>query len=156
MNRIINDYRKYGRSSLGKQDKYAKGIDAGSKINNLIKKIYWSLKTSWFTARDLFNYLKYSLGIEIKEIFLRRHMKEKQAMSYKKLSPRLYELNQENNKLIKSAYRVEFAYLITQKTLWINIDEVSFSYLIKFNRSWVPEEKSTWVTKKLTLKDLKA
>ena len=69
-------------------------------------------------------------------------MKEKQAMSYKKVSPRLYEFNQENNKLIKSAYWVEFAYLITQKTLWINIDEVSFSYLTQFNRSWVPEGKA--------------
>ena len=145
VNRIIHDYRKYGRSSLGKQDKYAKGIDAGSKVSNLIKE-YWNQKTSWFTARDLFNYLKYSVGIEIKEIFLRRHMKEKLAMSYKKVSPRPYELNQENHKLIKSAYWVEFANLITQKTLWINIDEVSFSYLTKFNRSWVPKGKSSWVT----------
>ena len=55
-------------------------------------------------------------------------MKEKLAMSYKKVSPRPYELNQEKHKLIRFAYWVEFANLFTQKTLWINIDEVSSSY----------------------------
>ena len=48
--------------------------------------------------------------------------------------------------MIKSAYWVEFANLITQKTLSINIDEVSFSYLTKFNWSLAPKGKSSWVT----------
>ena len=145
VNRIIYNYHKFGKRSFGKQGNYVKGIEANSKVYNLIKE-YWNQKTTWFTVRDLFNYLKFSAGIIIEEDVLRRHLKEKLAMSYKKVSPRPYELNQENHKLIKSAYWVEFANLITQKNLWINIDEVSFSYLTKFNRSWAPKGKSSWVT----------
>ena len=66
--------------------------------------------------------------------------------SYKKGSPRPSNLDVFRLDLIRKIFSIEFASLINSKHLFINIDEASFSYKTKYDRSWLKRGWSNEVT----------
>jgi transposase len=67
----------------------------------------------------------------------------------KKISARPTYLDIERHSLIKRVFAIELSNLMRPTKLLINVDEVSFSHLTKYNYSWAKRGKSCFARNKL-------
>ena len=115
--------------------------------------IYWEKTNKGFVANDIKSNLKYDLGIDTTEQYLRKLMKQNLGISYKKGPSRPLEYESNKSKIVKKLFAIEFSHILRSDYLFINIDEVLFSNKTKHSYSWMPKGKSSKI-EKLLLKDL--
>ena len=142
--RIVKAYHDFGVDSFGNNDGSLKQIDNGSLVGNLIK-YYWRNQISCYTVKDIAIYLNEFNCVPVKENLVRNHIKQNLNLSFKKASSRPVQLDLKRHRLLKIAFSIEFSHLATPDKLLISLDEVNFSYLTKYNRTWLPKGKSWYV-----------
>ena len=105
----------------------------------------WSNQNSYYTNKDVIKYFNENACIPIKENLVRNHMKRSLNQSYNKASSRPSQINSEKHKIMKMAFIMEFSNLSAPDKLLISLDEVNFSYLTQYNRTWLHKGWSSYV-----------
>ena len=106
-------------------------------VENQIKEKKWT-----FTARDVQIKLKmnYHINIPIHEV--RKIMKERLNLSFKRINSRPSNIWLNKLRIWRILFWIKFTKLITNDTLLINIDEWTISNKTKLNYSWSQKGKS--------------
>ena len=91
---------------------------------------------STFTAKEATNFVNSKLNTEYSVITVRKFMKTKMKMSFKRVKSRPTNVNLEKIDKIRSLFAVKLSKEITSNTLLINIDETSINRFVKTNYSW--------------------
>ena len=89
-----------------------------------------------FIVKDVADHANKELNENYPEHFIRKIMKNKLNLSYKKVKPRPNNIDMNKLKLIRALFAFKFAKLLNEDTLIINIDQSSINRHIKSNRSW--------------------
>ena len=143
VNRIIEAYDVDSVASFGKLDKGINKIDSISIIHKLMQN-YWSNQKSCYKTKDVIKYFNENTSIPIKENFVRNHMKWSLDLLFKKASSRPSQIDLEKHKVMKMAFIMEFSNLSAPDKLLISHDDVNFSYLTTYNRTWLTKGRSSY------------
>ena len=106
-----------------------------------ISKYVWA-QTHRFISADVQAYIKEQLLVTIPLHQIRKNLKEKLRMSYKKGNPRPVTLDVAKLRLTKQLFWIRLAQKLPEIKLLVNIDESSFSNSTKKNYSWLEKVKS--------------
>ena len=89
-----------------------------------------------FIVKDVADHANKELNENYPEHFIRKIMKNKLNLSYKKVKPRPNNIDMNKLKWIRALFAFKFAKLLNEDTLIINIYQSSINRHIKSNRSW--------------------
>ena len=137
-------------SSNLKREKIYQGIRcrkliSSPAINEWIAE-FIRLKTGCFTSNDVREYVWEKLSIAIPLHQIRRHLKEKEHLSYKKGNSRPISLNIPKLELMKQLFCIRLAHQLSEIKILANIDESSFNRDTKRNYSWLATGRSWSIT----------
>ena len=108
----------------------SRNLVESSWIQNLIRNYLASTKIPW-SSKDIWTHISTKTGLVIDKRIVRRVMKEKLWMSYKKGLARLVKVDENFQTLIKQWLSIRLWKVIENFKMLINIDETSFSRLTK-------------------------
>ena len=99
-----------------------------------------------YTAAEVWDYVKKSTRVEISSWFIKKILKDRFNLIYKKGKSRPVDLDQKLEILKKWLYSVKFAKQIKCLKLLINIDESLFSRSCITTRSWLQKGKELTIS----------
>ena len=103
-------------------------------------------KTGNFISQDVRVCIQEKLAVLIPLHQIRKHLKKKEHLSYKKGSSRPISLNVERLKLMKQLFWVKLAYQLNKIKILLNIDESVFNRDTRRNYSWLKTGKACSIT----------
>ena len=122
--RIMQDFNSnIVRSDIYKNIRWRKIIQS-KKVMQWISK-FVSNQTGWFTAKDVQLQTKDQLLVSIPLNQIRKHLKNREGLSYKRGNPRPLNLDIIRVKLLRRLFWVRIAKNISEIKMMINIDESS-------------------------------
>ena len=135
---IIQDFNSnIVRSDIYKNIRWRKIIKS-KKVMQWISK-FVSNQTGWFTAKDVQLQTKDQLLISIPLHQIRKHLKNREGLSYKRGNPRPLNLDIIRVKLLRRLLWVRIAKNISEIKILINIDKSSLTRGTTKNYSWLRE-----------------
>ena len=138
--RIIKQFSlNIRRQEVFSKIRWRKNIDSHIMtewISDFVRK-----QTGWFDSIDVQRYIKSKLLIFIPLHQIRKNLKRKEHLSFKKGSSRPVTLNTERLKLLKSLFWVKLSQKLPEIKMLINVDESSFGKDTTKNYSWLKTGK---------------
>ena len=139
--RIIEEFRSnIKRSEIYTNIRWRKSIKSRA-VSKWISK-FASDQTGCFTSADVQRHVKNQLLIWVPLHQIRKHLKEKDRLSYKKGNPRPINLDVSRVKLLKQLFWIRIAKKVSNIRMLINIDESSITKDTRRNYSWLRTGKS--------------
>ena len=135
---VLNKIKRSSWNLLEKWDKknIAK-LSCGKRetVVKLINKWIWNFKST-LTAKEITNKVNDELNTSYSANIIRSIMKNDVNLSFKRVKsrPNSIDLNRINS--IRNLFSINFAKIVTEKTLLINIDESSINRNVKSVYSW--------------------
>ena len=107
---------------------------------------YVSEQTGCFTAIDVRNHIKDQLLVSMPLHQIRKHLRSKEKLSYKKGNPRPVNLDVSRIKLSRQLFWIRLANQLPGIKMLINIDESSITNGTTKNYSWLKTGRSWAIT----------
>ena len=104
------------------------------------------LKTGCFTSKDVREYVREKLSVAIPLHQIRKHLKQREHLSYKKGSSRPISLNVPKLELTKQLFSIRLADQLSEIKMLANIDESAFNRDTKMNYSRLATGRSCSIT----------
>ena len=111
-------------------------------------------QTGWFTAKNMQHHIKNELSVMIPLHQIRKHLKLKEGLSFKKGNSRPININIDQVKLLQKLFWVKIANILPEMKLLINIDESSISRYTTTNYSWLKTGTSCAITNTCFIKSV--
>ena len=108
-----------------------------------------------FNANDVCKNIALKLKRSLPLDKIRKLMKEKLHLSYKRINSRPCFINFEWLHLVRILFCLRLTNIVNNDTLLINVDETSITKDIKFNYSWTPIGKNSEIWNRKFLNSLK-
>ena len=93
-------------------------------------------ESGWFNSKSVWWFVQNITDLHLSCMSIRKYMKDRLNLSFKRVSPRPVVQNQPRINIYKLIFWVEFANLIKTEHVLVNIDEVLLSNSTKKNYSW--------------------
>ena len=97
---------------------------------------YIAMQSSAFSSSDVRSFLNFKLNVDYSQKSIIEFMKKTLWLSYKKWSSRLVMKDSDRVNAFKTLFWIEFANIVDNSWIIVNIDEVCFSRLTRLNYSW--------------------
>ena len=97
---------------------------------------YIAMQRSAFSSSDVRSYLSFKLNVDYSQKGIIEFMKKTLGLSYKKWSSRPVMKDSDRVNAFKTLFWIEFANIVDNSWIIVNIDEVCFSRLTRLNYSW--------------------
>ena len=135
VNSVIRNFENDPAATKGWFSSGFATISKSKSIRNVVNKFIQSHNKP-FTSNQITRYVKELTGAEISRSEVIDYMKKNLKMSFKRVSSRPIKANSNRNMLLKSVFLLEFANIVNQEYIFVNVDEVIFSNATKWNYSW--------------------
>ena len=93
-------------------------------------------ESGWFNSKSVWWFVQNTTGLHLSRVSIRKYMKDRLNLSFKRVSPRPVVQDQARINIYKLIFWVEFVNLIKREHVIVNIDEVLLSNSTKTNYSW--------------------
>ena len=134
----------FKRSEIYSKVRCKRLIEIKAIAKSILK--YVLTQTGWFESKDVQDHIMNSLSVTIPLHQIRKYLKQKEHLSYKKGNSRPITLNIDRVELLRNPFWIKIASRLSEIKLLINIDECSITRSTKANYSWLKTGMSCSVT----------